>query len=61
MDNLFFQDNSRIYNINLSNEVYEQMLCYCNKANSYETGGVLEQSAKRYSVSSAGKPTLTIR
>ena len=41
MDNLFFQDSSRIYNINLSNEVYEQMLCYCNKANSYETGGVL--------------------
>lgn len=41
MDNLFFQDNSRLYSINLSKEAYKQMLCYCNKANPYETGGVL--------------------
>ena len=41
MDNLFFQDDSRFYNINLSKEAYEQMLCYCNKANTYETGGIL--------------------
>lgn len=41
MDNLFFQDDSRLYNISLSKKAYEQMLCYCNKANSYETGGVL--------------------
>ena len=32
MGNLFFQDNSQIYNINLSKEAYEKMLCYCNKA-----------------------------
>jgi len=41
MDNLLFQDNNRIYNINLSKEAYEQMLFYCNQANPYETGGVL--------------------
>ena len=38
---MFFQDNSQIYNINLSKEVYEKMLCYCNKAYPYETGGIL--------------------
>ena len=41
MGNLFFQDNSQIYNINLSKEAYEKMLCYCNKAYPYETGGIL--------------------
>ena len=41
MDNLFFQDNSQIYNINLSKEAYKKMLCYCNKAHPYETGGIL--------------------
>lgn len=41
MNNLFFQDKSRMYNINLTKEVYEQMLCYCSKANPYETGGIL--------------------
>ena len=41
MDNLLFQDNSRIYYINLSREAYEQMLHYCNESNPYETGGIL--------------------
>ena len=41
MDNLLFQDNSRIYYINLSREAYEQMLLYCNESNPYETGGIL--------------------
>lgn len=41
MDNLLFQDNSRIYYINLSREAYEQMILYCNESNPYETGGIL--------------------
>ena len=41
MDDLFFQDNSRIYYINLSKEAYGQMLHYCNESNPYETGGIL--------------------
>lgn len=41
MNNLFFQDNSQLYSVDLSKEAYEQMLYYCNKANPYETGGVL--------------------
>lgn len=41
MDNLFFQDNSQIYGINLSGEAYEQMLHYCHESDPYETGGIL--------------------
>ena len=41
MNNLFFQDKNQIYNISLSKVAYEQMLFYCEKANSYETGGIL--------------------
>lgn len=41
MDDLFFQDKSEIYNIILKKEAYKQILWFCNKANPYETGGVL--------------------
>lgn len=41
MNNLFFQDKNQIYTIKLKKEVYEQMIFYCNKANLYETGGIL--------------------
>lgn len=41
MDNLFFQYKSQIYNINLYKEPYKHMLSYCDKANPYETGGIL--------------------
>ena len=41
MDNLFFQDENQLYTVNLSREAYEQMICYSDKANPYETGGVL--------------------
>lgn len=41
MDNLFFQDENQLYTVSLSREAYEQMICYSDKANPYETGGVL--------------------
>ena len=41
MDNLLFQDDSKIYSINLSGEAYEQMLHHCHESNLYETGGIL--------------------
>lgn len=41
MDNLFFQDKNQIYNIIISKTAYEKMLLYCERANPYETGGIL--------------------
>lgn len=41
MDNLFFRDENQIYNVNLTNRAFEQMISYCNKAKIYETGGIL--------------------
>lgn len=41
MNNLLFRDDNHIYTIRLSGETYEQMIFYSDKANPYETGGVL--------------------
>ncbi len=41
MANVLFQDESQIFNINLYEDAYKHMLCYCTKSNPYETGGVL--------------------
>ena len=41
MDKMLFQDENKIYTITISKNVYEEMLCHCDKANPYETGGIL--------------------
>lgn len=41
MSDMFFLDEHRRYNVNLDNKCYEQMLYYSDKANPYETGGIL--------------------
>ena len=41
MNDLFFQDENRIYNINLKQEAYDQMIFHCNESHPYETGGIL--------------------
>lgn len=41
MNNIFFQDEHQRYNVTLRHKCYKQMLYYSDKANPYETGGIL--------------------
>lgn len=41
MNDLLFRDDNQLYFIELSKEVYMQMLQYCDQASPNETGGIL--------------------